>query len=48
MESPRPLRHIEHFDNAGRGLWGSLKLLFFAIQSYVTMLRLNSNADAET
>ncbi|KAH0435815.1 hypothetical protein CcaCcLH18_04597 [Colletotrichum camelliae] len=38
MESPRPLRHIEHFDNAGRGLWGSLKLLFVAIKSRLTIL----------
>ncbi|EQB55348.1 hypothetical protein CGLO_04733 [Colletotrichum gloeosporioides Cg-14] len=40
MESPRPLRHIEHFDNAGRGLWGSLKLLFLTLKPYVTMLPL--------
>ncbi|KAF6816369.1 hypothetical protein CSOJ01_02992 [Colletotrichum sojae] len=25
-ESPRPLRHIERFDDAGKGAWGSLKM----------------------
>ncbi|KAK2755402.1 hypothetical protein CKAH01_01294 [Colletotrichum kahawae] len=29
LETPRPLRHFEHLDNAGRGAWGSIKFLFF-------------------
>ncbi|KAL3305581.1 hypothetical protein RB213_008350 [Colletotrichum asianum] len=29
LETPRPLRHVEHLDNAGRGAWGSIKFLFF-------------------
>ncbi|KAF6812290.1 hypothetical protein CPLU01_14926 [Colletotrichum plurivorum] len=28
MEKPRPLRHVDHFDQAGRGARGSLKFLF--------------------
>ncbi|KAK1699693.1 hypothetical protein BDP55DRAFT_203541 [Colletotrichum godetiae] len=27
MAAARPLRHVEHFDNAGKGAWGSLKFL---------------------
>ncbi|KAF6802135.1 hypothetical protein CMUS01_15445 [Colletotrichum musicola] len=27
MAKPRPLRHIDHFDQAGRGTWGSVKFL---------------------
>ncbi|KAF6821412.1 hypothetical protein CPLU01_12495 [Colletotrichum plurivorum] len=30
ITSPRPLRDIEVFDNAGRGAWGSLVFLFFS------------------
>ncbi|KAH0431117.1 hypothetical protein CcaCcLH18_07295 [Colletotrichum camelliae] len=29
LEMPRPLRHVERLDNAGRGAWGSIKFLFF-------------------
>ncbi|KAF6804330.1 hypothetical protein CSOJ01_10248, partial [Colletotrichum sojae] len=27
VQTPRPLRHVDHFDQAGRGAWGSLKFL---------------------
>ncbi|KAH0437131.1 hypothetical protein CcaCcLH18_03999 [Colletotrichum camelliae] len=30
MAKPHPVRHIEYFDNAGRGAWGSLRFLFFS------------------
>ncbi|KAF4429783.1 hypothetical protein CGGC5_v002773 [Colletotrichum fructicola Nara gc5] len=30
MESPRSLRDMEYFTNAGTGPWGSLKFLFFS------------------
>ncbi|KAH9233930.1 hypothetical protein K456DRAFT_1909874 [Colletotrichum gloeosporioides 23] len=29
LETPRPLRHVERLDSAGRGAWGSIKFLFF-------------------
>ncbi|KAF4880879.1 hypothetical protein CGCSCA1_v000526 [Colletotrichum siamense] len=29
LETPRSLRHVERFDNAGRGAWGSMKFLLF-------------------
>ncbi|KXH64857.1 hypothetical protein CNYM01_07887 [Colletotrichum nymphaeae SA-01] len=35
---PRPLRHVEHFDNAGRGAWGSLKFLLFIRKPTATVL----------
>ncbi|KAF4844150.1 hypothetical protein CGCSCA4_v007705 [Colletotrichum siamense] len=38
MDQPRPLRHVEHFDNAGRGIWGSLRLLFLTLKPKLTIL----------
>ncbi|KAK2729537.1 hypothetical protein CKAH01_02511 [Colletotrichum kahawae] len=38
MDQPRPLRHIEHFDNAGRGIWGSSRLLFLTLKPKLTVL----------
>ncbi|KAF5486767.1 hypothetical protein CGCS363_v013572 [Colletotrichum siamense] len=38
MDQPRPLRHIEHFDNAGRGIWGSIRLLFLTLKPKLTVL----------
>ncbi|KAF5507351.1 hypothetical protein CGCA056_v013524 [Colletotrichum aenigma] len=38
MDQPRPLRHIEHFDNAGRGIWGSVRLLFLTLKPKLTVL----------
>ncbi|KAF4774256.1 hypothetical protein HER10_EVM0010910 [Colletotrichum scovillei] len=35
MAAPRPLRHVEHFDNAGQGAWGSLKFLLNIRKPYV-------------
>ncbi|KAF4826722.1 hypothetical protein CGCTS75_v009048 [Colletotrichum tropicale] len=32
MESPRSLRDMEYFTNAGTGPWGSLKFLFFSLK----------------
>ncbi|KAK7441663.1 hypothetical protein Landi51_10020 [Colletotrichum acutatum] len=38
MAAPRPLRHVEHFDNAGHGAWGSLKFLVYVCKSTLTVL----------
>ncbi|KAK2023243.1 hypothetical protein LX32DRAFT_708586 [Colletotrichum zoysiae] len=38
MASPRPLRHVEQFDNAGKGAWGSLKFLLNTWKPTPTML----------
>ncbi|KAK1638966.1 hypothetical protein BDP81DRAFT_447859 [Colletotrichum phormii] len=38
MSAPRPLRHVEHFDNAGKGAWGSLKFLVAIRKPNATVL----------
>ncbi|KAK1641180.1 hypothetical protein BDP81DRAFT_390463 [Colletotrichum phormii] len=38
MAVPRPLRHVERFDNAGRGAWGSLKFLLFIPKQSATVI----------
>ncbi|KAF6835671.1 hypothetical protein CPLU01_04141 [Colletotrichum plurivorum] len=38
MATPRPLRHVERFDSASRGAWGSLKFLLFACRPIPTVL----------
>ncbi|KAF9876171.1 hypothetical protein CkaCkLH20_06114 [Colletotrichum karsti] len=38
MSTPRPLRHIEYFDNAGRGALGSIRFLFLTWKPVLTVL----------
>ncbi|KAK1456827.1 hypothetical protein CMEL01_16184 [Colletotrichum melonis] len=38
MAAPRPLRHVEHFDNAGKGACGSLKFLVTIPKPNTTLL----------
>ncbi|KAF4924821.1 hypothetical protein CGCVW01_v003933 [Colletotrichum viniferum] len=44
MESPRSLRDMEYFTNAGTGPWGSLKFLFFTWKPFVVLSLSNTKS----